>query len=391
MKILHIIDIIASRSGGTAKVCLELSNYQVKAGHEVTICTTNRDFPVKKKLSIQPNVPLNVDGVNTFFFSAFTPLGFSVTMIYWLIKNISNYDIIHIHGLYRFPPTFGAWLARKKKKRYIIMPHGSFDPFLFKQSKYNVTIKRLYEFLFDIPNLNNASAIHYTATEEKELASFLNLRAPSVVIPNGIDWSVFENLPTRGIFRSKIGLDNYVPLILFLGRINFKKGLDILIPAFAKLNEKYTDIKLVIVGPDNDGYLKKVHQWVSDYKIENSIYFFDHLPIEEVKEAFVDADLFVLPSYTENFGISVVEAMACGCPVLISNKVNIWKEVEESGSGSVVDLNVEIITKKLEELINNKTLLINMGENGRKYSHEIFRWEKIVDSIDLLYNKLVNN
>lgn len=132
--------------------------------------------------------------------------------------HLREYDIAHIHGLYRFPPTYAAWQARKQGVPYIIQPHGSLDSFMYARSSLSVPLKRLYECWFDFPNLHAAGAIHYTAEDERERAAFLKLRAPSFVVAIGVEWQRFENLPSRGAFRSAHKLGDAL-LVLFLGRL----------------------------------------------------------------------------------------------------------------------------------------------------------------------------
>ena len=124
----------------------------------------------------------------------------------WLLQHITEYDVVHVHGLYRFPTTFAAAIARRKRVPYLICPHGSLDPFLYKQSRYSLPLKRLYERLFDFPNLNHAGAIQYTSDAEAERAAFLGLRAPWVVVPDGIEWTDYRrSCQTRDVSASERG------------------------------------------------------------------------------------------------------------------------------------------------------------------------------------------
>lgn len=319
---------------------------------------------------------------------------FSRSFYTHLQNEIANYDILHIHGLYRFPVTCAAWLARTRKIPYIICPHGSLDPFLFRQSRFGrwaVPFKRLYERLFDIPNLHRASAVLYTAKEELERAAFLKLRAPAVVVPNGIDWSQYTSLPERGLFRNRFKLDAETPLVLFLGRINFKKGLDLLVPAFARVLKKVPAARLTLVGPDNEAYGVKVQKWCREQDIADKVIFVGYLGPKEVKQAYVDADVFVLPSYTENFGMTVVEAMACCCPVVISDQVNIWREVQEEGAGLVVGLDPVEIAKAICRVLKDKESAAEMGTRGRLAAERRYSWPQIVDQLTDVYRKLIED
>ena len=149
------------------------------------------------------------------------------------------------------------------------------------------------------------------------------------MIPNGIDWERFRTLPPRGALRARWGLHDE-PVVLFLGRIHFKKGLDLLIPAFDRCDAGCRMAQLVIAGPENDDYGQKVRGWVRERGLDASVHFVGLLSGPDVVQAYVDADVFALPSYTENFGMTVAESMACALPVVISDQVNIHAEVAAS-------------------------------------------------------------
>lgn len=392
MKILHVITTMSPRIGGPSAVLKSLAHEQAHAGHEVTVCSTSQDYPTGQ-MDVRTGSPVLNDNFSIWYHkSQFTPLSFSISLGSWLKRSITTFDIVHIHGIYRFPTTYGAWCARRAGVPYIIMPHGSLDPFLFRQSRFGkmaLPLKRMYECLFDMPNLNHASAIHYTAQEEAERAAFLELRARAVVIPNGVDWEFYANLPGWGSFRRRIGLEERRPLVLFLGRINFKKGLDLLVPSFVHVLEMVPEAWLAFVGPDNEGYGTKVRQWCREQGIADNVSFVDHLGPEEVKQAYVDADLFVLPSYTENFGMTVVEAMACGCPVVISDKVNIWREIQKEGAGLVFGLHPQEIANAICQVLLDKDIAREMGRRGRVAAQRHYSWPRIVDQMVQVYRKVI--
>ena len=388
MNILHVIQNLDDRQGGPVTVLQGLARAQTERGHRVSIYTTGKKVKRDQGLTSSP-----IDDPTVFSFPpSIKPILFSFNFLATLRKNICIFDIVHIHGLYRFPVTFSAWLARKQNIPYIIRPHGSLDPFLYKQSRFGqiaLPLKRLYEWLFDIPNMNNASAIHYTSTEEMERASFLKLRAPAVIIPNGIDWELFSTLPEPRQFRRTIGVEPQTPLVLFLGRINFKKGLDLLVPSFSQVVNKFPNARLCIVGPDNEGYGSKVRQWCRETAISDKVIFVDHLDPIAVRQAYVDADVFVLPSYTENFGMTVVEAMACGCPVVISDQVNIWREVKEEGAGLVMGLDPALIADAICNVLSDKDAADQMGRRGRLAAEKRYSWSRIIDQITDMYQRLI--
>lgn len=383
MKILHVIQNIDTKYGGPASVIIGMNLAQNNIKHSTEIWT----LKYKKQEQNHSNIKIN------YYNAYFTPILFSFDLYNKLIRRIHEFDIIHIHGLYRFPVSVAAWQSRKANVPYIITPHGALDPFLYKQSRFGkwaVPLKRLYERLIDIPNLNHASAIHYTSRDEAKRSAFCGLKARPVIIPNGIDWSSFENLPAKGSFRNRIRLNENTPLVLFLGRINFVKGLDLLIPAFSQVLKEKPRARLALVGPDNEGYGRKVRQWCRELGIEDKVFFVDHLGPDEVRQAYVDADVFVLPSYTESFGMTVVEAMASACPVIISEKVNIWREVQADKAGLVTGLEPLLIADAICHLLTNKKEAEFMGLRGRRSAKERYNWPRIVEQLTQVYQCAIN-
>jgi glycosyltransferase involved in cell wall biosynthesis len=388
MKVLHVITTLPERYGGPTTVLRSLAHEQALRGHQVTICTTNMDYPTGI-LDVPADQAVDERGVTVWYHKLNSgPLCFSFALTRWLFEHVSDYDVVHVHGLYRFPPTFAAKLARAKGIPYLIKPHGSLDPYLYQQSPYSLFLKRLYERLFDLPNLHRAGAIQYTTDEEAKRASFLRLSAPGVVVRSGIDWRNFAQLPRPGGFRERMGIGSDQPLVLFLGRLNFKKGLDLLVPAFGKVLRRIPDACLAIVGPDNEGLGAKVRQWCADSGVKQNVAFVDHIPPEGTRQAYVDADVFALTSYTENTGMTVVEAMACGCPVVISDQVNIWPVVGEAGAGVVVPLDIDEISDAVLRVLRDRQAAARMGAAGRAAAEKQFSWVTIVDQLDRVYEAL---
>lgn len=390
MRILHVISTLAGRAGGPPRVVRPLVRFQFAQGHQVTICTTNRDYPTGV-LDVTTNSCVDEGGVGVWYHAVdFKPLSYSKSMRQWLMSCISDYDVVHIHGLYRFPTSFAAYLARSKGIPYVIQPHGSLDLYLYNRSSRSLLLKRLYEKLVDFPNLNAASRIVLTSVDEEERVRELGFTAPGVVVPNGLDLDEYRSLPARGGFRRRCRIGADVPLVLFLGRLNFKKGIDLLIPAFAQIVQEMPSARLAIVGPDNEGYEAKIQGWVSELSVENEVVIVDYLEGEGVLEAYVDADVFVLSSYTENFGLTVIEAMACECPVIVSDQVNICKDVDDAGAGIVTNLDPLQIAAAIGRIIEDKELSERMGKAGRELVAKRFDWRPLTALFSGVYEQILD-
>jgi len=205
-----------------------------------------------------------------------------------------------------------------------------------------------------------------------------------------LDLSQFEiDLNKSDLTRKYPHLKNK-KIILFLSRINWIKGLDILIPAFTKLHNEDKSFHLLIVGKDDgDGYEKKVRQWVIDYGLIDAVTFTGLLTGKDKLMALYGSDLFVLPSYSENFGVAVVEAMACGVPIVVSDKVGISKEIMQYNAGTIVKTNVEDVYNGMRNVFQNLDKAKDMALNAKKMVHNLYDINKVADEIIKVYEEVL--
>jgi glycosyltransferase involved in cell wall biosynthesis len=379
LRILHVIGDLAPFSGGPAKAGFEMARAVARLGHEVAIYTTDFGQPPEA-----PREQLR-DGVRLRFFPLAAP---RIWLASWamraaLQRDLPGFNLLHIHSLYLFHDWAAGGLALRLRKPYIVRPHGTLDPYIFQRRRLK---KILFDLWFQNRVLARAAAIHYTAEEEMRLASPFVHGAPGVVIPNGLDPADYARLPARGSFRKQHPEIGDRRILLFLGRINFKKGLDILAASVGRLARE--DLHLVIAGPDG-GYLAETKRFVAAAGIESRTSFVGMLQGEAKLGAFVDASLFLLPSYSENFGISVIEAMACGLPVVISENVNIWREVVADGAGLAAPCDAADFASRIAELIDDPARLARMGEAGRASVAKRYDWASIGKRLEAVYAAIV--
>lgn len=387
MNILHVIANLAPRYGGPSKACLEMARAVATRGHRVSIYTTNQDGD--GVLPVLLESPVIDNGVEIRYFPIQPPKfwGTSLPLARAINRDLALYDIVHIHSLYLFHDLVTGRACRKYRVPYIIRPHGTLDPYLYQRHRLR---KKIMELLFENRNIKNATALHYTTEEEMLLARPYVFNSPGVVVPNGLNWTEYEKLPPSGTFRKLFPQVGDNRLVLFLGRLNFKKGFDLLVPAFAKTLKTVTDIHLVIAGPDNDGYGAKVRGWLRKYGLLDKTTFTGMLEGADKLAAFRDAEMFVLPSYTENFGISVLEAMACGVPVVLSDKVNIWREVKGAGAGLVVPTDQESLAQAMSVLLKDQLSARRMGQAGQKLVRENYQWSMIGRKLEKAYKEIID-
>jgi len=356
-------------------------------GHNVSIYTTNQDGPVE--LYVPVGQPVFKDGVEIQHFPVQHPRfwSFSIPLALALRETIRDYDIVHIHSLYLFHNMVAAHYCRKYNLPYLIRPHGTLDPFIYKRHRMR---KSIMECVFENRNIKSATAVHFATEEEKILATPYIFKTNSFVVPNGLDFQEYENLPVPGTFRIQYPETLDKKIILFFGRINFKKGLDILVRSFAKIAKRVDDVHLVITGPDNEGFGNKVRSWLAKEGVSDRVTFTGMLLGGKKLAVLRDADIFVLPSYTENFGISVIEAMACGLPVVISDKVNIWREIQDSGSGKIVPCDLNRFAEAISDLLKDMKTAKQMGDKGKLLVKERFQWATVALALEDIYRSIIS-
>ena len=288
---------------------------------------------------------------------------FCPSMLWRFSRLVRDADFVTLHSLYSFPVLAGYILARLHRKPYGISPHGVLAPF---QRIVSARKKWIYNKIFANRILQNASVIFYSAEGEREEAATLGLRPPSVLVPDGFDPSGFANLPERGSLRDRFFSGHKGPLVLFLARLNAKKGLDLLIQAMRIVIAERPEVRLAIVGPpDPLSFNKDVIRWVKENNIEDQTVLAGVADKQMRLEAFADADVYVLPSHAENFGFTVFEAMACGIPVVVSDTLNFAPDFARSGAAFVLPRTPEAFSEAIIRLIDHPDLRREMGARGR--------------------------
>ncbi|MCM8799930.1 MAG: glycosyltransferase [Candidatus Omnitrophica bacterium] len=388
MKILHVIPALAYGFGGPTQAVLDICKGLVKYGQDVTIFTTNAD--INKKLDVSLDREFNLDGIKIFYFpvSFLKHYKFSYLFFKNIKKTIKNFEIIHIHSLFQFPSLVSSYYAQRFNLPYIIRPLGQLDPFLLKRHRIR---KVLYLNLIERRNLKSASYIHFTSEEERRLALKTGIKFNSFVLPLGIDLERFTSLPAYGSFRQHYPELEGKKIILFLGRISFKKGLDILVEAFYRLCMVRDDLYLVIAGPDDEGYSKIVKRLIKKRNILDRVIFTGMLLGEDKLSVLRDSDIFVLPSYSENFGLAIVEAMACGLPVVISDKVNISSDIKDREAGIVIKPEVSSLYEGLKKALEDDKIFLRIKENSKILVQEKFNIDKIIPNLIDIYKSLIKN
>lgn len=384
MRILHVIPSLALRDGGPSKAVIEMCRELRRRGHRPRIYTTNTDGD--GCLTAPLERVTEVGGVEVVYFPVnsghYYKLSSSLGSA--LKDTVGRFDAVHVHALYQFPSTAAAYHCRRCGIPYIVQPHGSLDPYLYRRHPLR---KRLYEAMIERRNLSRAAAVLFTSAEEMALARSLGLRFRGAVVPLGVETK-------ETTIGARDTLDRLWPelkgrrVLLFLGRIHPVKGLDVLARGFGELHRARSDIHLVIAGPDSVGYAVQVREWLAKEEALEATTFTGMATGESKAALLRCADLFVLPSYTESFGIAAVEAMAAGLPVVISNRVKIWREVAAARAGLIVNPDAGELAKAALMLLGDPLLAREIGARGVRLTREQFSWSAAGDGLIRLYQEV---
>lgn len=298
-------------------------------------------------------------------------------------------DIVVINGIMTYPMTVAGTISKNLGKPYVISLRGGLLP-------YHMTIKPLRKKLFlrmfvrDI--LHQASAIHVTSKQEYQCVAKLGLKTPVTIIPNG------ANLPPDNIDSLQLpsiieSFHNGQRVVLFMGRISPIKGLDILVKSWADLvkERKYSDVRLIVAGPDERGYTEKLKITARKLGVESKILFPGMMDGESKWALYKYADIFILPSYGENFGHVVAEALGCETPAIATTSTP-WEKLKTYNAGRWVEPRQQSLTAALRELLDMpRENLERMGKCGRKLIEEQYSWNLITKKLINLYQCIVEN
>lgn len=386
MHILHVISGINPESGGPAVALEGLLAAQLRAGLTISLAATHGgvgDLSMPDRLA--------ASGASAHILGpAQGPRARHPDIPRLLKPLIEQADIVHIHALWESIQHHAAAIARQSSTPYIFRPCGMLDPWSMAQGGWK---KRLYLWLRMQRHLDHAAAIHFTTTLERDGSSrTVRLCAPAIVEPNGIDWAQFDPLPEAGCFRKAHPEIGDRPIVLFLGRLHAKKGLDLLLPAFAQIAN--TQAMLVLAGPDDGGYIKEVRNMIERHHLNDRVIETGMLPGRDRIEALVDADMFVLPSYQENFGVAVVEALAAGLPVIISDQVAIHEQITRAQAGQagqigqVIPTEIQPLVAALDRWLGDDSLRHAASAKARDFARSAFDWNAIAENWRQHYQRM---
>jgi glycosyltransferase involved in cell wall biosynthesis len=386
MKILTVIPALGNVYGGPSKSVVELAQAIGNQGIEVDLITTNANGSNRLNVPLQSWIKEKSYRIQYFPYWAISDYKISFSLTKWLFQHVQDYDLVHTNAIFSYTILLAYWACRRSQIPYIITPRGMLEPWALS---YKARKKRLYYALLEKPALNRANAIQMLAANEAQRTKVLNLNSPFVVVPNGVHRQDFEILPDPELFYQQFPETCGKSLILFLGRVDPKKGLDLLAKAFAHIYSQFPHTHLVVAGPDNVGFLPTARNYFAEAGCLDAVTFTGMLTGQLKYAALAAASIYVAPSYSEGFSMSVLEGMASGLPCVITTGCN-FSEAAQAQAAYVVDVDAEAIINALMQCLQHPQQAKEMGDRARKFILENYTWDKIATKMIAIYQAILD-
>jgi len=396
MKILSICPahLKAYKIGGPIATVASMNKGLINSDKNITIDVLSTSYGLDNDKNVTYGKWENVDMLSSyrvkyFRYYGYGNLTFSPRLYIEAKKIINEYDLVILQGVWNFPLFVTAYLGIRHNIPYIVVPRGTLyketwemKSKWYKDILYHVIVKKM---------LQNAASIQFTTIDEqKSVLEYLGLDLKYYLVPNSIDLSKYEELPEKNMFLQKYESLQNKKIILFFRRITQKKGLDVLIKSLKYLKEKRDDFVLLIAGPDSEGYWSTIKKQIEDNDLSSYVLYVGMVEGDDKLRILVDSDIFVLSSYSENFGMSVIESMAAGLPTIISNKVGIYNEVQKEEAGIVTTLNPDEIAQAIDLLLSDGLERKKFSENGKWFVRNNYEIDKVNNNLLSEIKKILN-
>jgi glycosyltransferase involved in cell wall biosynthesis len=376
MRVLHVIPSLRQSSGGPVPALIGFCK-AVEGVAEIAIASTNEGLGDEWRRHLEAELP-----AVTFYW--FDQVGAHTTnlswpMSEWLRKNTTRYDVVHIHALFSPMSTIAAYWSYRQRVPYVIRPLGTLSAYTFRHR--NALLKRCYFRLIERHTVDNAAVLHFTAPAEADRACGISHQHPRVVIPIPV---ALDAMPSVRRFSDR----GRPARILFLSRWHPVKGLDLLLPALRLLLQRGDQFRLLLAGGGDARYDQQIRTQIKELGLGEVVDDLGFVQGQRKEQLWREADLVVQPSYLESFGMTVVEAMARGLPVLITDQVDIHPDVQDYQAGVVAQCTVASVAYALASLIANPNLRIALGVNGRRLVQERYAPKQVGYQLMQLYERV---
>jgi glycosyltransferase involved in cell wall biosynthesis len=388
LRVLHVIPSISPRHGGPSFALPLFTSAATRHGAEVTVATTDDDGP-----GARLDVPLGEfipgpGGANYIYFRKTTEsYKVSLGLSRWLRSHVSDYDAIHIHALFSYSSYATARAARRAGVPYIVRPLGVLNR--WSLNNHRRLLKQWSLRLVELPILRGAAAIHYTAEAEREEAVDAHPDINSIrsaVIPIPVE---LVPLSDPSEVEKRFPITSGRRVILFLSRLHVKKGIELLLQAYAKVRAEFPNTLLVVAGSGEVAYVERLRKQARDLGCDGDVFWPGFVAGDDKAALLATAALFVLPSFSENFGIAAAEALAAGVPSILSDQIAIAREAGRENAAIIVSCDEKAIVNGMRQLLSDDALSRRLRENARHFVGQHFSTEAVGAALIQLYESVI--
>lgn len=359
IRVLQVIASLAPVHGGPSYAVRVVEGALKREGIHCETATTDDDGP-DRRLVRPLGAPIDEEGARRWYFRKdheFYKCSWSFAR--WIWRHATDYDVLHIHGLFSFTSSAAALAARYSHVPYVLHPFGTLNSYgLERRRKY---LKKASLFALEKRLVKSAAAIHYSSDSEKRQAEDIGLNGCGVIIPLALDPSALFSQPEMALTDKK-------PIILFLSRLDPVKNAESLLQAFALLSNTNAHARLVMAGTGDPGYVDALKKLAADLGISGSVIWAGHVSGQQKADLLQAAMVFVLPSHSESFGLALAEALAAGVPAVAAKGVALANRMSEEGAGVLVEPQSEDIARGIQMLLVDAQLRSTMAEKGRRFA-----------------------
>ncbi len=389
MRILHVIPSLSPSSGGPSVALPAMAWSLAVLGVNVTVLTTDDDGPGRRLADVKHGVAMDQGGWTLIRFPKQTEFyKVSLPMHRWLRAHVREFDLVHIHAVFSFVSLAAGRAAAAAGVPFIVRPLGVLNCWGMENRRRRV--KALSFRCLELPLLRRAAAVHYTSHLERQEAARFGLTNLQCVIPIGIDPVPFTSLPPAAIFASKHPEAAKTRNLLFLSRIDVKKGLDLLITAFARIAPQQSDVRLVICGAGDPAFIGSLKNLAASLGVSARITWAGQLAGEMRLAAFAAAQMFVLPSHSENFGIALLEAMAAGLPCISTDQVALAADAARDGGVKLAAREPSALAEAMNDLLDSKQQREALSHAAQKLVRERYSLSAMGQGLHQLYQDILH-
>lgn len=384
-RVLHVIPSVSHAHGGPSRAIRLMELTLANSAWQCVTATTDDDGPGRHLLS-ELNRPVTEGPATRWYFRKSTEFyKVSVSLVPWLAREVRHFDVVHIHALFSFSSVAAAWAARLARVPYVIRPLGTLASYGINHRR--PWLKRLSLAWLEGPALRHAAAVHFTSEEERREAEQTGIPMRGVVIPLGIDATPHVD---SDLLRARFPQVNGARFLLYLSRLDPKKNVEGLLRAFSLLHRDWPDLKLLVAGDGAPAYVAGLKGLADELDLRERVVWTGHIDGDLKASALAGAKLFVLPSFSENFGIAAAEALMAGLPCVLGQGVAIAQDVVDAGAGVAVPPEPAAIAAGLQQVLADEAGRVAMGAAALRLAQEKYSAQAMGTKLVALYSEILN-